>query len=200
MLSIQGKGVQGTRHLDFVDGLRAVAVLSVVIFHASFDGLVPALPFWNNILSQSTHGVELFFVISGFCLAYPTLARTKRGEPFQFDYLTFFAKRLTRIYPAYLVALAAFCLLAFTPQWQALAAHIPGFAASYTWIGTLREVFLLDKGPLHNGSFWTLGIELRWYLVFPFVIASFGPRRHLYLALAIDNDCRFVTTDERFLC
>jgi peptidoglycan/LPS O-acetylase OafA/YrhL len=170
----QGRNAFPARHLDFVDGLRAVAVLSVVVFHTLLHLPMPATP-WNRASIQGCHGVDLFFVVSGFCLAYPMLARLRRGEPFRFNYSAFFAKRLTRIYPAYFVALAACCVLATTPQWHALALDTPPQvpAEVYTWLGTLREFFLLDKPPLHSGSFWTLGIELRWYLIFPFALWLF---------------------------
>ncbi|MGZ3506238.1 MAG: acyltransferase family protein [Vulcanimicrobiaceae bacterium] len=68
------------KRIAYIDGLRAVAVLSVVTYHAgkyapaSFVSLASPL---SVVLRQCYHGVDLFFVISGFCLAYPTLARLR---------------------------------------------------------------------------------------------------------------------------
>src|SRR5690242_19069564 len=60
------------RHrIAYVDGLRAVAVLLVVAFHAAkYSGMSPAGPM-ASLLRAGSHGVDLFFVLSGFCLSYP---------------------------------------------------------------------------------------------------------------------------------
>ena len=119
------------------------------------------------------HGVELFFVISGFCLAYPILVGFGTGGTFNFDLRQYTAKRLVRIFPPYLAALAILIALAAVPAWHGPVTDAHVSAASFSALDIAKEVVLLDGGPLHNKSFWSLAIELRWYAIFPLAIALF---------------------------
>ncbi len=85
--------------IGYIDGLRAVAVLSVVAFHAAIYGHVEQTRLLARIVFQGHRGVELFFVISGFCLSYPTLLALSKGARPTFDIVKFGAKRIVRILP-----------------------------------------------------------------------------------------------------
>src|SRR5277367_2946116 len=76
-----------------IDGLRAVAVLSVVVFHAA-----PALAPGGFV------GVDIFFVISGFLISGLIMAGLKDGS---FRFLEFYARRVRRLFPALIVVLLA---------------------------------------------------------------------------------------------
>jgi peptidoglycan/LPS O-acetylase OafA/YrhL len=135
------------------------------------------LPPW---LPHGFRGVDLFFVISGFCLSYPTL----RGKAV--SYGTFLLRRFTRIAPPYYVALALFAGLALTPFGlpTVLPSQItpPGAQA----MELLRDfAFATPRVPIHNVVFWTLGIEARWYLVCPLLVALFLRSRPLFLGAAL---------------
>lgn len=128
--------------LAFIDGLRAVAVLAVVASHSAY-----ALRFGE-------HGVDLFFVISGYCLSYPTLKKFYIHGHAIFDVALFAAHRIARIVPPYWCAIALIFLL------------IPG---SHVPLPDLaKQALFLDRNTVWiNQSFWTLAVELRWYIVFP---------------------------------
>src|SRR3954468_10788921 len=95
-------------YLPFVDGLRAVAILTVVGFHIGIPGL-----------SGGYVGVDVFFVISGFLIINQIRHDLESGR---FSILSFYARRALRILPPYLLMLAVVCLAAPlivpTPQVQ----------------------------------------------------------------------------------
>ncbi len=79
------------QRLAHIDGLRAIAVLSVIAFHAALSNRgVANAPHTivTMLLRQGSHGVDLFFVLSGFCLAYPTLKRIHTSGNADFDVLS----------------------------------------------------------------------------------------------------------------
>ena len=169
------------RHLAAIDGLRAVAVLAVLAFHTLLAASRGATaPFW---IACGARGVELFFVISGFCLAYPYLRSYRSDGTSVVEYGRFLARRLSRVGPPYWVALCAFALLSLT------AFGLPTVPGSHA-VPTLREflcdaIFLTNAFPSFDASFWTLGIEMRWYLLFPLVLAMYvrSPRNFGFVAL-----------------
>jgi len=151
-----------------LDGLRAVAVLAVVEGHSSM------LPGYVGI-----RGVDLFFVISGFCLSFPALRRLAAGEAFSFDAGRFALNRATRIAPPYLVALALFIwLTCYTPFGFPMVTDPPG---RFEW---LQDALIVSIGiPTFNQSFWTLGVEARWYLLFPALLKIYARNRIAFAVL-----------------
>jgi peptidoglycan/LPS O-acetylase OafA/YrhL len=172
--------VEGRDRLGYVDGLRAIAVLGVLACHS-----FPETPRFATAIGVGARGVDLFFVISGFCLAYPFLAARRRAGALHLDaaaYCAFLLRRATRIAPPYYAALALFALLALTPFGfpDARAQVTDAHAASNE---LLRDLFFFtSKSPIFNGSFWTLGIEARWYLLCPLLIALYARSRPLFFA------------------
>jgi peptidoglycan/LPS O-acetylase OafA/YrhL len=161
--------VPAHRHLAFMDGLRAVAVLLVVCCHAAkytmdmHDGW----PF--HALFEGAHGVDLFFVISGFCLSYPFLRRVVGKEAAHFDLVTFFSRRVVRIVPTYWIAF--FAVLAVAIAVARAGGDLPWPTIKMPTLATaLAQLFFLSPGNMLVGSFWTLPIEVRWYVVFPFLL------------------------------
>jgi peptidoglycan/LPS O-acetylase OafA/YrhL len=157
--------------LRSIDALRGIAALGVVLYHAIERGenVVP-----NNLFAYPVRalqfvssfgyiGVFLFFVISGFCIHLQwARARATGGEP-DIRFGPFWKRRLRRLYPPYVIALALFLLVAY----------------SYGEIN-LTHFFFYDIGMhllmLHNldpqtcytinGVFWTLAIEEQLYLAY----------------------------------
>src|SRR5438105_2835054 len=102
--------------LAYVDGLRAVAIGMVLIYHAWMYLELDSSAQRPNILldylmRQGREGVSLFLVISGFCLALPPLKRKMAGHPQWLVPSEFFARRCLRILPPYLLALAGFIIV-----------------------------------------------------------------------------------------
>ncbi len=167
-------------HLSYrsdVDGLRAIAVLSVVAFHAA-PGRMPG----------GFAGVDMFFVISGFLIASIIQKGLVSGH---FSFLEFYSRRIKRIFPALLLTLAA-CLavgyfLLSDEELIALSKHVlagAGFASNFVlW----RESGYFDpsaemKPLLH---LWSLGIEEQFYLVWPFALWMAWKRKFDLLTLTV---------------
>jgi peptidoglycan/LPS O-acetylase OafA/YrhL len=161
-------------HLGYVDGLRALAALSVLWTHGigcANRACAGAHPAWRDL---GDRGVELFFVISGFCLAYPFVARSRAGRPVDLDYVRFLIRRFARIAPPFYVCLALLGLIALTPlgyPGNSSLAPMPPLLAATTFA---RDLFFDTSGwQLFDLSFWTLGVEMHWYLVCPLLIALY---------------------------
>ncbi len=151
------------RRIAYIDGLRAVAVLSVAGYHA----LSPA----HQGSVGAPIGVTLFFVISGFCLSYPTLLRLHLDGATQFQVAGYAARRLVRIIPPYYIAIVV--LIAFAAIITRLGFAPPHSMpqAGITQIEVLQAIFFLDAHKQFiDWSFWTLPIEFRWYFVFPIAL------------------------------
>jgi peptidoglycan/LPS O-acetylase OafA/YrhL len=145
-----------------IDGLRALAVLPVVFFHA-FPGKVPG----------GFAGVDVFFVISGFLITHIIHKGLRAGE---FSFLDFYAHRIRRILPALLLVLAA--SLAFgraellPAEYAQLSRHAAagaGFAENFvlwTEAGYFDTATALK--PLMH--LWSLSIEEQFYLVYPLLL------------------------------
>ena len=155
---------QGAAKLDSVEALRGVAVCLVVAFHAtricetsrSYGGS-PFAGLWH--FGQA--GVDVFFVLSGFIIAYvhwDDLGDRSRFRPF-------WNKRLVRIYPPYWLATALFgMLLAFSPTELRLERNLPHVIASLLLMPDGSEPVL--------GVAWSLRHEMLFYAVFGFAILS----------------------------
>ena len=148
-----------------IDGLRAIAVLSVVIYHA-FPGLIPS----------GFIGVDIFFVISGYLISTIILQQSLSGV---FRFSDFYARRIKRIIPALLVVLSS-CLLfgwfgLLADEYEQLGKHTVagvGFVSNLVlWSESGYFDSASDTKPLLH--LWSLGIEEQFYIVWPVLIAFF---------------------------
>ncbi|MCB9681242.1 MAG: acyltransferase [Alphaproteobacteria bacterium] len=162
------------RHIEGFDGLRALAVLLVVLFHTNGVFLPAALPGLTALARMGWSGVDLFFTLSGFLIT-GVLVRTA-GDAHYFR--NFYVRRLLRIFPLYygVVTLVVVPrLLAGLPigmPWWSLYAYVSNF-----WIAHGPQTDLaLDVT-------WSLSIEEQFYLAWPLLVAVL-PRRAL-VAVAV---------------
>lgn len=152
-----------------IDGLRTVAVLPVIVYHAEF-------PFGDNILLSGGYlGVDIFFVISGYLIT--SLILNEVASTGGFSILGFYERRVRRLLPALIaVTVASFCA-----AWQIL---LPAqlvdfcysvlaslfFVSNFYWDLSL-EVYgaqpALLKPMLHT---WSLAVEEQYYIGFPLVL------------------------------
>ena len=177
----------GRRRIEYIDGLRAIAVLGVLFYHAhaSFRiaGHIHTYSLPDALIDEGRHGVDLFFVISGFCLSYPVLNRLAAGKDAAFSTPLFFAKRLFRIVPPYWSAALFFVLLG--AAMALIGQPLPDAMQAHTWPDLLGQFFFLDRDErFSNGSFWTLAVEARWYLLFPLIITLWIQWRRLFWLVA----------------
>jgi len=156
------------RFLPALDGLRAVAALLVVGYHA-------ALTTWP--LDVGWAGVPIFFVLSGYLITRISLA-DEAGRGFSFR--SFWIRRVTRILPLYLLAVAAFLTLPFLGAdgggWSTVLRTAPYYL-------TFNGEFL-EQGPMTVA--WSLGIEEKFYLLWPVVAFALlaGRTRRLHATAA----------------
>jgi peptidoglycan/LPS O-acetylase OafA/YrhL len=145
-----------------IDGLRAVAVSAVLIFHA-FPSRLPG----------GFTGVDIFFVISGFLISGIILSGLERDR---FSFIEFYSRRIRRIFPALLLVCAAclafgwFCLI--PAEFRQLGKHVLAGAAFSSNLVLLAESGYFDFDgalkPLRH--LWSLGVEEQYYLVWPVLL------------------------------
>jgi peptidoglycan/LPS O-acetylase OafA/YrhL len=184
-----GKSWRGTHGIPVVpvfDGYRAAAILGVVLFHVFFvSGVFLALgdSFGGTIAwGVLSHAVVVLFIVSGFVVYLPTVARG--GD---FGRVSSFAiRRAARILPAYwLVLVVALVLVAIVgaagtfPNGGEIAAHI----------GVVQTPALLFANDFSLGfgvvpPVWTLSVEMAYYLLLPFFAVAYFRRPFVGLALA----------------
>lgn len=146
----------GNPRFPLVDGLRAVAALSVVVFHGAY--LSGATSSWyGHFVGRLELGVALFFAISGFLLYRPFFAAHYAGRPpiRTRDYLR---RRVLRIVPAYWLALTALAI------WPGLVGVFTG--DWWVYYGFL-QIYELDTFFLGIQQSWSLCVEATFYLVLP---------------------------------
>ena len=148
--------------------MRALAAIAVFVCHlVAYWGLQGDLPGkLTQLTALGAHGVDLFVVISGFCLALPVARRVD----LHLDVRKFFIRRSTRILPPYYVALAICAVLAMLPATSHKVVTDPA-----EWNNVLIHVLLLqtlvpDQIGTINGSFWSIALEVQLYLVFPLLV------------------------------
>jgi peptidoglycan/LPS O-acetylase OafA/YrhL len=157
-----------------IDGLRGIACLMVLCHHCYFHGgrySYPIIEIFNNKISLSGvffygySGVELFFVLSGFCLAYSMIKNPDR----KVDWRQYFLNRIRRIYPAFLASMALFMLLSLIINYFKITPLINDEILQMPSLKVLIYSFSFISLSF-NTSFWTLCVEWRWYLILPIII------------------------------
>jgi len=173
--------------LDACTGLRFFAALGVVGYHFYCAPCEPTAPsFLGNLLQAGFTTVSLFFVLSGFILAYNYLG--ERGG-FVGTTRDFYRARFARIYPIYLLALVVDLPLFLRLLPLAEPAASPGEVARIcTATLTLTQAWLEVGRPVWNTMAWTLSAEAFFYAVFPFLglwLARQSSRRLIGVAVGV---------------
>jgi len=147
-----------------IEGLRAIAVSGVLIYHLS-----------PGILPGGFTGVDIFFVISGFLITRSIVSELEAGH---FSFLDFYARRIRRLMPAYLFVIFACFVVGFFILLPNELKFL-GTTAFYSSIYASNIVFMLEDSyfstALKNSLLlhtWSLSVEEQFYLFFP-VFTSF---------------------------
>jgi peptidoglycan/LPS O-acetylase OafA/YrhL len=164
-----------------LDTLRAVGAIAVLTTHVAFwGGEYTRWGAFGTVLARLDVGVAIFFVLSGFLLSYPYLARAHRGLPSP-SARPYFWKRFLRIYPVYLLT-AVIAMVLIDDNRGASPAR---------WLSTLLlgDVYIRPRLPQGLTQMWSLAVEVSFYLVLPLLmlVATRGrtlrPRRVCTLLL-----------------
>jgi peptidoglycan/LPS O-acetylase OafA/YrhL len=168
------------KHVPGLDGLRALAVILVIVFHY---GSIWSKHDDGGIFPGGFIGVDVFFVLSGFLIT--SLLVGERAKTGRVSFARFYARRSARLIPALVLLLIGFGLWTHHQgaKWSAL---VKPSAAALLYVSNLAQVYFL-KSMLHTGlSFtWSLAIEEQFYLVWPallvFGVLRFAKTRHAVL-------------------
>ena len=160
-----------------IDGLRAIAVISVVVFHA-----------FPKLLKGGFIGVDIFFVISGFLISTIIFSSLERGTFFFFD---FYLRRIRRIFPALITVLITcyvvgwFVLL--SGEYKQLGKHIAagaGFMSNFVlWNESGYFDTATETKPLLH--LWSLGIEEQFYIIWPLLLWSAWKTKFSFLIIIV---------------
>ena len=175
-------GKVGVRHISSIDGLRAIAVTAVVLYHLGIS--------W---IPGGFLGVDLFFVISGYVITRLILDSINQSSAL--DLRSFYAARLRRIYPAFIFMVV--CIIIFVGVWAPEA--IKRFLSDlpYALTGTINWLLVarhqdyfetIGRPPLLQHT-WSLAVELQFYLIWPIILLTilkyFGKKNIARIALLI---------------
>lgn len=165
-----------------IDGLRAVAVLAVVIYHIQ-----------ESLLSGGFAGVDVFFVISGFLI---TGNLHRQISESQFSFRDFYRRRLLRIFPPLIVVLLATVLIGqfvmlpndFVAMTKSAFASILSVANFYFLFSLDTSYFAAEASVHPLLHIWSLGVEEQFYIFWPFLLLAFikiGIRGLMIMTLVI---------------
>lgn len=163
-----------------IDGLRALAVLPVILFHAGFSAF-----------SGGFIGVDVFFVISGYLITRIILDDISQGK---FSIARFYERRARRILPALFFVML--CCIPFAFFWMLPSQHLEfsrSLIAVTTFVANMffwREsgYFAATAGEKPMLHAWSLGVEEQYYVLFPLALLllwRFGKRPTFYAIIAI---------------
>ncbi|QNB00854.1 acyltransferase [Massilia sp. Se16.2.3] len=171
---------QGHPRFAELDGLRALAVASVILFHCDISGLFDA----------GFLGVDVFFAISGFIIT-AMLVKDYRDKG-DFRFRAFYFRRLKRLLPPVvgLVLLATGTALVSDAAFAAFRADVPAALAYWSNVWQIVEKqSYFDTTPHVLKHLWSLAVEEQFYLVWPplafFVLKRHGPKATGVFALAL---------------
>jgi peptidoglycan/LPS O-acetylase OafA/YrhL len=168
------------RYRPEIDGLRAVAVIPVILYHAGFE-----------LFSGGFIGVDVFFVLSGYLITSILLGEHESGK---FSLVGFYERRARRILPALFFVMAASIPFAWAYLWPE---DLKDFSQSIVAVSTFASNFLFWtesdyfdataelKPLLHT---WSLAVEEQFYVLFPLFLAvtwGFGKRQMFFLVVAV---------------
>jgi len=175
-------GQKNVRYISSIDGLRAIAVTAVLLYHLGIS--------W---IPGGFLGVDLFFVISGYVITRLILDSINQSSAL--DLRAFYAARLRRIYPGFLFMVV--CTILFIGVWAPEA--IKRFLSDlpYALTGTINWLLVarhqdyfetIGRPPLLQHT-WSLAVELQFYLIWPIILLTilkyFGKRNIARIALII---------------
>ena len=173
---------KSTRHISSIDGLRAIAVAAVVLYHLGIS--------W---IPGGFLGVDLFFVISGYVITRLILDSINQSSAL--DLRAFYAARIRRIYPGFLFMVIS--TIIFIGVWAPEA--IKRFLSDlpYALSGTINWALVarnqdyfetIGRPPLLQHT-WSLAVELQFYLIWPIILLTvlkyFGKKNIARIALVI---------------
>lgn len=163
---------KNSKYRSDIDGLRALAIIPVVIYHA-----------FPEFIQGGFTGVDVFFVISGFLISTIIINNIKQNE---FSFISFYIRRINRIFPALILVLIASIIFGWygllDSEYQQLGKHTSASTVFVSNFLLLNESGYFDasaqtKPLLH---LWSLSIEEQFYIVWPLLFFLHGKKSLIY--------------------
>jgi len=164
------KNLHSQNYVPSIDGMRGIAILSVVFFH-----------FFPNYVPGGFVGVDIFFVISGYLISNIIIKALNNGT---FNYKEFFFRRIRRIFPALIIVLFSAIIVGwyalFSDEYLMLGKHI---LSSNFFI--LNFILINEDGYFDQASnlkpvlhLWSLSIEEQFYIIWPLIMLIFFRKKY----------------------
>ncbi|MEO8373756.1 MAG: acyltransferase [Sphingomonas bacterium] len=154
-----------------LDAVRGVAILQVFAWHFVAPLAAKRLGAIGSLFSLTWSGVDLFFVLSGFLIG-GILIRNRDAKNY---FRVFYARRVLRIAPLYILTMAIF----FSLQPEAFGPEYLGMYQNFVWAA--RDTF----GPGAIAATWSLAVEEQFYVALPLVVRFCRPRYLPYVCAAL---------------
>lgn len=169
-----GRETSSTLFIPEIDGLRFVAIASVILYHLCGFYLVKSgrpPDTLARLLEYGNFGVPLFFVISGFVIALPFARALLAGAPAP-RLRAYYLRRLTRLEPPYILNLLFLTLALVVVKGMSLGLLLPHLGASLVYSHTLAY----GAFSVVNGVAWSLEVEWQFYVLAPVLVGVFRIR------------------------
>lgn len=165
------------KRINSLDGIRALSIIMVLLGHASET--MPEVINHNiifRLLSNSSLGVKIFFVISGYLIT--RLLLKEKAKTGHIDVKDFYIRRIFRIFPVFYLYIAITVLIKIFLVKDIFTNYsLAGYAALYLWNYQVlfHPIVGHDNGYWFFGHFWSLSMEEQFYLIWPLVFINLTP-------------------------
>jgi len=180
-----------TVYFKNLDGLRGIAAIAVVFFHAANWFVYPSTPFYQGIYKTLSFnnlggnlGVLFFFILSGFLITYLIFEEQNRSGKFRIGH--FYMRRILRIWPLYYLSVSIGLLI-----FPLIAGEhtLPACQESKTFMYLIFATNFdhIFSGMPSNGMLgvqWSVAVEEQFYLVWPLLLLFLGRTKHFPLFMA----------------
>lgn len=182
--SLRRKGGASLPRIPALDGLRAIAVIAVVVGHTFATVTSDRVELYDRLLSLSLrvvipYAIDLFFVISGYLITAILYETRNANNPIR----TFYARRALRIVPIYYTYLLISHLLINPPQTSAFGTGGP--LIELLFLTNIAMMSGLKAVGWVNAHFWTVAIEEQFYFLWPLAVIFAPAKRLLWICLGL---------------
>ena len=180
-------------HLNCLDGLRGIAIIMVVLFHGIYynPNATGAMRFMEKVAGAGWIGVPIFFAISGFLISYPFFKQRLR-TPATWYPKGYVWRRALKIFPPFYLSVAALMVFYFARSGD--ASYI---SLGLKWATGFAHYVYQDR--YFNGPYWSLWVELHFYLVLPLLFFLFRNAAYAWTCWGIAGLLFFIPYLSRFL-